>query len=834
MAKRKKRAPGNVIVEAKRSWWDAAGHRGQHSICLTALLLVALYFCGPTIFSGKTLVGGDTVQWRASAESMLEHRSNSDEEPLWATNVFSGMPGLVISPPPRVIQIDFLPRWLRLLSWPMPNVLVLLLGAYALVCFLIKDKLCGLLAACAFGLTTYLPIILVAGHNTKFVALSFAPWLLLAFVYALRHPGLMAGLLFSVALAVNLRAGHVQITYYITFLLGVWWVVEGIGAFRDGNLRLFGRATLWLGLGAAAALFMVAQIYLPTFEYKAFSIRGMASGGGAGGLGWDYAMSWSQGPAELVTLFVAEAFGGAALYWGPKPPTGGPHYVGGIVLLLATLALWRVRTRAAWALGIAAGLMVLFSLGHHFALLNRAMFEHFPMFDAFRVPETWLIAVALTLALLASLGLGYIVQPEASERAEKAKTRVIYRLAGATVLVVVILLAGKNALFSFERPGEIQQIRETVANQAQRRTDDAEVVRASDQVHQERLVAPRAEAFTRDATRTLVFLLLAASALVLFRKRIISTWAVQAAFVLLVAMDLSGVGRRYFSEDHLRPARNPASLVTTLDVDEFILDQRREVGGSGHFRVLSLESADQTRNARPSFHYESLGGYSGAKLRLYQDFLDHVLMDPATGLPNENALDMLNARFVIAKYAIPGAMEVYRGAQSGLSVLENPDPLPRAFFVGATEVIASAEETWARMQSRTFDPHTAVILPEALEHPVVAIDSSSTATARMERYGPREMAWSVETDSPRLLVISEIYYPAGWSASIDGSSVPIHRANYLLRAAHVPAGRHEVVLRFDPASYVVGDQISKISTALVYGALLILLILAWRRAVIRY
>ena len=244
--------------------------------------------------------------------------------------------------------------------------------------------------------------------------------------------------------------------------------------------------------------------------------------------------------------------------------------------------------------------------------------------------------------------------------------------------------------------------------------------------------------------------------------------------------------------------------------------------------MLSLEQPDQTKNARPSYHYESLGGYSGVKLRLYQDYLEQLLADPFTGQLSENSLDLLNTRYIVSRAPLPGAEVVYQ-SETGLVVLENPDAVPRAFFVGETEVIASAEETWLRLRDPEFNPRRTAILPEPLDAEITPLDSSSTAMATLERYGPREIAWAVETDAPRLLVVSEIYYPAGWIAYIDGEPAPIYRADYLLRAVPVPAGAREVVMRFEPDSYRYGRPLSVISTLLVYGGILALLGLAWYR-----
>lgn len=803
--------------QGPRSWWAMQLPLFQHTVCAVALLMVAMYFCWPTLFSGKSLVGGDIVQWRAAAQSMFEYRQETGEEPLWASNMFAGMPGYNVSPPTLVPQIDEIPRVIRRISWPFSHVIFMLMGAYILVWYLIRDTLSSLFAACVYGMTTYLPVILVAGHNTKFVALAFAPWLLLAFIHGMRKPSLMAGLLFAVALAANLRAGHVQITYYVTFIALVWWIVLAIEAWRQKRLPPFLKSTGLLAMGSVLALLMVAEHYWPTIEYKEYSIRGMSSGGDAGGLTWDYAMRWSQSPGELLTLLVADAYGGNTYYWGGKPFTGGPHYAGSIALLLAILATWRIRSRLAISLGIAGGLMILFSLGHHFGVLNRAMFNYFPLYDAFRVPETWLITVVLVLAVLSALGLSYIVRREVSVAAERIKWRAIYIIFGVTGGVLMLLLATGGSLFDFQREGERQQVVTYVAQSAQRSPTDPQVIAAAEQLLSEQLVVPRKDAFLADVRRSLLFVVLTSIALVAVRRGKLSSWVFQGLLVLLVVLDLGGVARRYLDTEHLSISKNPAQRIITLDVDEYVLEQE------GQFRVLSLESQDQTGLGRPSFHHESLGGYSAVKLRLYQDFLDNILMDPNSSTPNENALDMMNVRYILSQAPVSGTSSVYYGSESGLSVYENLDVLPRAYLVGQTETIEDPSEVMYRIQAPDFNPAVTAILPAPIEEAVTPIDSSSTVIINTLNHGPRRITYEVETDAPRLLVISEVYYPVGWTAMLNGESVPIHRANYLLRAVSIPAGRHTLEMNFDPASQIWGKRISAVSTILVYGLTLIFL-----------
>ena len=806
----------------KKSLWDNFTLTQQHVACGLAVLCVAIAFCAPALFGDRTLVGGDTIQWRAAAESLLDHREQTGEEPLWSTNVFGGMPGHVISPPAHTPQVHELPRLLRKLSWPLSHVLTLMLGAYWLVWFLTRNTLSSLLAATAYGLTTYLPVILVAGHNSKFVALAYAPWLILAFAYLLKRPGLISGLLFAIALAANLQGGHVQITYYTAFIIGVWWLAEGLQAWRAKTI------TKWLTMSAilvgctAVAVIMVTEIYWPTWEYKAYSIRGMASGGGEGGISWEYAMAWSQGRAELLTLLIADAFGGSSLYWGPKTYTGGPHYVGSIILLLAVLAVWQIKSRLVGALGIAAGLMTLFALGENFGWFNRLMYQYFPLFDAFRAPETWLIAVVLVLTVLAGIGLTHLTCKAPSADAESRKTRQVQWACGVGLGLALLLWQAGPSLLSFEKDQEMARVMVMAAQQTGLSVDDPQLLQMVTERFDEQLRTPRKEAFQRDAGRAVIALILGGLLIIAYRRKRLPAWVMQMGLILLIVLDLMGVARRYLNEQRLVTSQNPEQLIQTLDVDRYILEQE------GDFRVLSLESIDQTRLARPSYHHESLGGYSAAKLRLYQDFLDHMLFDdPSTGQPNQNALDLLSTRYVISPNSVQFTDLVYMGESSGLNVYENRDVLPRAWLVGQAEVIENPNDAWDRLQSLDFNPAASAVLPRALTQPITPVDSTSQMQVTTLEQSPRTLSYAVETDAPRLLVLSEVYYPAGWHATVNDVPTDILRANYLLRAIPVPAGESTVTVQFEPVSYTWGRRISIISTIIVYGLLMGCLGMAW-------
>ena len=867
MASRKRRREKRAVREHEPSrltvWWTARPSWQQHALCLAFLFLVALAFFAPVHFSEGTLGGTDTVSWRAQAEAMKQYEEATGREALWNPNVFGGMPGYMINYGRQVPQIDALPRFLRNFLWPTSHFIFLLFGTYGLVFFLTKNKGAGLLSAVAFGMTTYLTIILGAGHNTKFIALCFTPWMAWAFAYALRRPRLLAALAFAIALAINLRANHVQITYYLTFLLGVWWLVEAVSAVRGGRLQSFSKATGTLALGSLLGLLMVAQPYLTYAEYKSYTVRGdavesAAQAAGESGMGLENAMRWSQGVGELVTLAVPAAYGGssgdvlqlegggrASAYWGPKPFTEGPHYVGAIVLFLALLAVWKVRRRVVYAFALGAFVMILFALGRHFALLNEAMYHYFPLFDAFRAPETWMSMVAFALAVLAGFGADYACRRGANRTKEKEHARAVYASAGVVAAFVALLLIGGGALFDFAKEGERQRFRQRVQRAFQARVqqqpnlsmNSPRVQQALDQQvsrYMAQVKPKREEKLTSDAWRALIFLVLAAAALWAYRRGTLDWPLAAGALVLLVALDLGGVARRHLSADDLSDAPDREALIQEYGADRYIQQQQREAGGKGHFRVLSLaERGGPMTSARASFFHESIGGYHGAKLQRYQNFIDHIYRDPQSGLPNENALDLMNARYIISPGGrLPGTQVVYRGeGQRTPVVLKNPDALPRAFFVGQTEVVRSAEATWRRLRSESFNPRRTALLPRPIEgFETTPIDSTSTTQVELQEYSPRKIVWQVQTDAPRLLVASEVYYPAGWTVTLDGEPVEVRRADYLLRAVPVPAGQHRLVMRFNPQSHRAGLWVTGVSSAVVYGLALFLIgRAAWRR-----
>ena len=808
----------------EETWWTQYSPTVRHAFCLGALLIVTLAFFSPVLFGGQAIQGTDIVSYRANAEAMIEYEERTGEDALWAPNVFGGMPAFMIGYDVVVPQVDTVVNALRSVAFPASHFFVLLVGVYLLVFYLTRNHFSGLLSSIAFGLTTYLPIILAVGHNTKFVAIAFAPYVLLAFVYTLRNPSLLGGLLFAGVLALNLRAKHPQITYYVLMLALVWWIVEAVWAWQDDEVAPFAKSTGWLAMGTGLALLMVAQPYLPLYEYKQYTVRGGggAAAGDGGGMGWQKAMQWSQGPKELLTLVIAKAFGGGGqMYWGPKTFTEGPHYVGGVVVALAGLAVWRVRRRVVLGLGAGVGVTALFALGKYASWLNWPMFAYFPFFNSFRAPETWLSISALGLAILAGIGLDYAMRPSEDEQPPGRSRSLLYAF-GAVAGLVLLLLVGQNTVFDFENPRE-SQIVQKIERSPQLSRSNPQVQKFYQQLEQRK--EQRRSGLEADATRTLLAVGVAFLLLWLYRRRTFAAWVAGGLVVLIVLVDLWGVARRHLGEDTFTDQQQTEAQIPTYPFDRYINNQVEAAGGPGHFRVFPLQTPygqNPTSNAIPSYHYQQVGGYHAAKLQRYQNYIDHILQLGRQGGPNENALDLMNTRYVVAEEKLPGTSVAYADDQSGVLVLENPDAVPRGFFVGQTEVVEDPETQWARLRDESFDLREAALLTEPLDESVTPIDSGSTAEVTLESYEPPEIRWTVETDAPRLFVASEVYYPAGWNAYLDGEEVPIRPVDYLLRGVHVPEGEHTLVMRFEPRSHQYGIWVSAAATVVDYGGILLL------------
>lgn len=778
--------------------------RRDHLAAMAVLLLLPVLLFFPTVVGGEQFMGHDTIQWRAGAESIYDYRAEHDgEEPLWASRMFSGMPAYTVHVFKSVPHLDNLVFDQLRIIWPAVPYWVLFGGLYFLFLLMGARPWVALFGSLLFGLTTYLPIIIGAGHNIKFIAYSYIPWMLSGYWLMTRHPSrsLWGLLLFAVATTLEFRAGHPQVTYYFVYLFVALYLYDSWQAWKTNRLPAWGRVTALLTVGTLAGLLGTAEQYWRLIEYTPFSIRGgSALSSGAGGLSMEYAFSWSQGFLETLTLAIPDLLGGSSgmAYWGDKPGTSGPHYAGVATLLFALIALFRSERPIKWLwVGIAL-LTLSFSWGYRFPL-NELWFHLVPGFDKFRTPEMWLTVTVFSLGILAVLGLEEVLTTGSTRLKSYAWP------AGLLVGFGLILLIGGNTLLPFERTQETEQIAAQLAQQNNVSPDDPQVLRQSRQYVEARLKPEREALAQADTLRYLFILIVILGWSLLWLNRTLPVRLYLGGLILITAADLLTVGHRYINEDAM--VDEEWSLTEVIEQSgqpaDYALRDRID-GQTPPPRTLPLDN-QPFNNAIPSYFYPSIGGYSGAKLSVYQDLLDHALNAGPQGL-NFPLLDMLQVHYLTTQreLTIPGFEPVFN--EEGSWLYQRTDPMPRAWFVSDVQRVDTPREAMtALLPESNFDPRTLAVVESRR---TIQTAPDSTSSVDFHSWSDRRMELSLVRSEPGFLVLSEIWYPPGWTARLNGEEIPIHKTNYAFRGLEIPAGEYQLTLAFEPRSHRIGSRIS--------------------------
>lgn len=781
----------------------------KHWINLFILLVLPLLLYSAIFFGGKQFMGNDIMQYRGGAQSVVEHIETYGEHPLWATNMFSGMPSTVIHNPPSPPNIDSFIKWISGSVQPLAYFWVLLFGAYFFFVIQGIRPFSATIGAILIGFTTYLPIIIEAGHYNKFVAFAFIPWMFAGYYLLSRTSKKLIGFfVFALAITLQLRANHPQITYYFLYLLGFWWIYDSWMAYKKDEIwNWMQRTSIAFGAGILAIICSI-DLYWRLYEYSQYSTRSgstLQSAGGGGGLSLEYAFSWSQGVGELLTLIIPGLYGGSSgeAYWGPKSFTSGPHYFGAIAFILALIGFIHYRKKLKHVFFGVGSLTLLFSLGSNLPVFNELAFNYLPFFNKFRVPETWLIATVFCFSVLAVYGI------EAIFDLTKENGNTLKKLAvplGIAIGLGVIFATGSNALLSFEKPGEFKSYAEQLAQQNNVSPDNPKVEQGVHNFINTQLKPERKEMAGSDSTRYLVLVLLTGGLIVGLIKKKVSKGYFLIGLLLLTAYDMFSVDNRYVDEsrmvsDNLETQQMIRQQQT--EADKFIMHNINAEEGYP-YRVFPLDR-NPFNNAIPSYFYPTIGGYTGAKLAYYQDLIDYLLMDNRTGF-NHAVLDMLNVKYITIQQQIPfkGYTEVF--SRNNQRVYRNDDVLPKAFFVDSVSTISSPKRAVERMKpSAAFNPSTTAIVETNK-----TIHSSPDTTARIdiEQYKANEITLKTSTQKEQFLVLSEIYYPAGWQATINGEPTDIYKTNFVLRGLQVPTGEYTVQLTFEPTSYIWGNRLA--------------------------
>lgn len=787
--KGKRRKPGPakpVPAAAGPASGDPLDRHGFWWALAILAILLAIFF-NPLLFGGKTFQAADTLAnqaYRVLDEEALNAPGNFlDNYPLWTPYVFSGMPAfaslatgpysnpstLVLSPVPGVLRGPVFYLLIGLFTW-------LLLRQMGV------GTLAGLVGAAGYVFCTHVITFVMFGHSTKIVTLVYLPLFLLSLIKIWRKPSLLWILILGLVCGNMLLARHVQIAYYVFLAGGIFLIVSTVIDKRQA-MSWMDIARRWMAGAAGLVLGALASAFLtlPIREYAAYSIRG----GTEGGLSYDYATSWSLHPLEMSTFFIPSFMGFRGnTYWGWMPFTDFPHYMGILVLCLAvlTLVLWP-RERMHIFLWVLAAFALVVSFGRNLPVLYNLMFEYLPYFNKFRVPVMILVLFQFSVAALAALGLHRMLTANGAER-----TRILgkLKLVGGAFLAVIVLLGGLAAAGMLDGG---------ILGRIQTRASGMGVPAAQLAPYSAQVLSQVKDMVAKDTAVVLLVLALGLGAVWAFLRGKMPAAAAAAAVLVLTMADLWNVDHRPAT---YHPRTEGPSLEETPAVSFLKNDPEP-------FRILPL-NAKSSQNWYACFDISSILGYHPAKLEIYQDLIDDggpVGISKTLSQGNFNIIDMLNVKYVVADREIAvGPLEtVLRGPET---IMRNNASLPRMWFVDRIRAIPDEDAHLQAMADPAWNPGEEALL---FEDPG-ALDPGSGGTATLTEYRPREIRATVDSPGNSLLVLSEIYYPPGWRAWIDGRPAKILRADYVLRALVVPPGSHEIRMRYDPPTFRAGVMIS--------------------------
>ena len=810
-----------------------------HLIAVLGLFVLAIIYFLP-VLSGKALSMHDVQEATASAREIREIASQTGIKPLWTDAVFSGMPGYMIDfPYPNILVYKGVMGVISLLPNTASIVFIVMLSMYVLLVVLGCNPWLSALGAAAYGFGTFSIVSLEAGHVSKLFALGYGAGLLAGVILALRGRYWVGAALTGLFMCMELGANHIQITYYLFLTIGLYVVMEAIVLIRAGQGRQLALGLATLAIAGALGAGSFGKRLLVLNQYTKETIRGKSeltakttnpdgkapSGESKGGLDKDYAFSYSYGKAETLTLLIPNAFGGASggglttdsefykamtsrgvdpaaakqmaelgapTYWGDQPMVGGPAYAGAALLFLFVLGMFVIRGPIRWWLLSAALLMIMLAWGKNLLFFNEFLFDYLPYLNKFRAMTMALCLAQLFLAAGAAMGLQTIV----TQKLNFAQLRnPLFISLGLTAGLALVLAVMGGAFFTFQTPTDLDMLSRYFGEAAKD--------------FQTALINDRQSLLRADAFRSVILILLAAGALWLFITNKIKAGLFYPLLLAVVIFDLFSVDKRFLNAADFIPKAQASVPFEPTAADEQIRQDK-----SPDYRVFD-QTGDFMSSNRTSFFHRSIGGYHAAKLRRYQELISYAF--PVNTLP---ILNMLNAKYVIQ----PGQPNPADPQQqpSGPVAIPNPEVMGAAWFVGNVQQVANADEEIAVM--KTLNPRDSAVvdkrfaaelgnLPATMDH--------TGSTIKLTNYRPDKLIYEANAVRDGLVVFSEIYYRGheDWQAFIDGKPVPHLRANYVLRALRIPAGKHTIEFRFDPPMASIGNTID-----LIANVLLILLI----------
>ncbi len=797
---------------------------------IIAFAAITLVYFTP-ILEGKRIKQHDIEMYKGMSQEINQFREETGEQSLWTNSMFGGMPAWNIGVQQNSNLMTYVQKIIGL-GFPSPimSVFISMLGFFILLLVLDCKIWISFIGALAYGFTSYLFIVMGAGHNSKAVAMAYMAPVIAGIILTYKGKYLWGAVLTAIALALEIRAGHIQITYYLFIIVLIFVIAEFIETIKNKKYPEFFKASGILVCAAILAILTSTTTLYANYEFGKETMRGKPvltenTGNQTRGLDRDYVTQWSYGIGETWSLMIPNVKGGASAYigndnpalekasprfrsmiaqnnayWGDQPGTSGPVYVGAIVCFFFVLGLFVVKGKIKWVLLIATILSILLSWGKNFMGFTDFFLDYFPMYNKFRAVSMTLVIAEVCMPILAFLALAEVMKnPEIL----KKNMYYFYISFGLTAGLCLLFYIIPNVFFNFLSQGEASQFAQLGA------AKDGAIY----QTFAAELEKVRMAIFQKDAIRSFLFITVAAIILLININGKLKNNAMFVMLAALVVLDMFPINKRYLNNDNFIDSRRFDKPFVMSEIDKQILQDN-----SLNYRVMDL-TKNTFNDASTSYFHKSIGGYHGAKLRRYQDVINRYLGGNKMGSNGFwNVLNMMNTKYLI-----------YPQNNNKAVANINPDAFGNAWIVSDIKWVTTPNEEIAAIENT--DVKTTAIVNDEFRNVIGDFNPSSVSgIIKLESYKPNELVYSFNSSKDELVVFSEIWTNKGWTLWIDEKESPLIRADYILRAALIPAGNHEIMMRYEPKIWKVGNTIQLISSLILILGLIAAIVVTYRKS----
>ena len=779
-------------------------------IAIATFVLVSVAYFSP-VLEGKKIFQNDIKHFMGMAKEINDFRAENKEEPYWTNAAFGGMPTYnlsVLYPNDYVKKIDDL---LRFLPRPADYLFLYFLGFFMLLSVLKVEYKLAILGALAFGFSTYFIIILGVGHNSKAHAIAYMPMVLAGILLVLQRNYLWGFLLTAVAMSLEIKASHPQMTYYLFFavlILGVFYLIE---AFKEKQLPAFFKSIAILIVAVVLAIGTNATSLLATKEYVSHSTRGKSEltinpdgspKEASSGLSKEYITDYSYGVLETFNLFIPRFMGGgnyenvgldsniynflkdktdprqakefaefAPMYWGKQPGVEAPAYIGAVLVFLFVLGIFLLKGKLKnWLVGVVV-FSILLSWGKNLNFLTDFFIDYVPMYNKFRAVSSIQVIAELAIPLLGILALNEFFNKSIAAEIKLKALKNSFFITGGIALIFTLF---GTSLFDFEglRDANYDQLLPGLL---------------------ENIMADRKAIFFSDSLRTLIFVVISAGVLWLFLKEKLNKNYAIIILGAIILFDLVSVDKRYVNNADFQNAREIDRPFVASEIDQEILKDK------SYYRVANF-IVDPMNDGSTSYFHHSIGGYHAAKMERYQELYEFQISKN-----NIEVLNMLNTKYF-----------VFEDGSRRETVQQNPSPNGNAWLVNSIKIVENADEEILELDSLKTKTETVIDKRFVSEGFKTNYTTDSSATIQLTSYALNDLVYDFNANTDQFAVFSEIYYKDGWNAYIDGKLTQHYRVNFVLRGLEIPKGKHKIEFKFEPTVVKKGTSIALIS----YGLLL--------------